>query len=290
MTVHRYQGGDGPMVYVQAAQHGIELNGPAVLRRLHEQLVDAELAGTVVTVPVVNRPAFDHRSYGIPTEFDVVNPNMNRVWPGKPTGTFQQRLAIRLWEVVAEADAVIDLHTGTADMLEHVRVTDGDTEARELAEVFGLEYILVDDTERTSRGKMREAAAKVDIPAITVELSNSRKLSYESIESGVDGVQNVLQELDLLAAVSEPPPEQTVLRDDIQSTEARDSGLFELRPAVQVGDHLESGTKLGTIYCPSSFEALQTVTLEESGVAYSLSREAVVVAGDRLAALGRPVD
>ena len=29
VTVHRYEGGDGPTVYVQAAQHGIELNGPA---------------------------------------------------------------------------------------------------------------------------------------------------------------------------------------------------------------------------------------------------------------------
>ena len=69
VTVHRYEGGDGPTVYAQAAQHGIELNGPATLRRLHEELLDAELAGTVVAVPLANRPAFDHRSYGAPPEF-----------------------------------------------------------------------------------------------------------------------------------------------------------------------------------------------------------------------------
>ncbi len=30
-TVHRYEGSLGPTVYVQAAQHGIELNGIAAL-------------------------------------------------------------------------------------------------------------------------------------------------------------------------------------------------------------------------------------------------------------------
>ena len=64
VTVHRYEGGDGPTVYVQAAQHGIELNGPATLRRLHEALLDAELAGTVLTVPLANRPATPRATAG----------------------------------------------------------------------------------------------------------------------------------------------------------------------------------------------------------------------------------
>ena len=290
VTVHRYEGSDGPTVYAQAAQHGIELNGPATLRRLHEELLDAELAGTVIAVPLANRPAFDHRSNGAPPEFDVVNPNMNRVWPGDDAGTFQERLAAELWELVSAADAIVDLHTGTADMLEHVRVTEGDPDARRLAEVFGTEYLLVDDPEDTPGGKLRTAAAEADIPAVAVELANSRQVSHDAVDAGVRGVRNLLRELDILASSPEPPPEQTVLRDDPERTAAQASGLFELRPDLGVGDPLEAGSELGTIYCPSSYERLQTVTVTDSGVAYSLTREGVVVAGERLAAVGRRVE
>jgi len=290
VTVHRYEGGDGPTVYLQAAQHGIELNGPATLRRLHEEFLGADLAGTVLAVPVANPPAFDHRSYGAPPEFDVVNPNMNRVWPGDETGTFQERLAAELWGLVSAADAIVDLHTGTADMLEHVRVTEGDTDARRLATVFGTEYLLVDDPEDTPGGKLRTAAAEGDVPAIAVELSNSRQVSHDAVDAGVRGVRNLLRELGVLAGNPESPPEQTVLRDDADRTAAHESGLFEVRPGVGVGDFLEGGEKLGTIYCPSSFQRLQTVTVAENGVAYSLTREGVVVAGERLAAVGRPVE
>ena len=290
VTVHRYEGGDGPTVYVQAAQHGIELNGPATLRRLHEALLDAELAGTVLTVPLANRPAFDHRSYGAPPEFDAVNPNMNRVWPGDEDGTFQERLAAELWELVSAADAIVDLHTGTADMLEHVRVTGGDPEARGLAEVFGTEFLLVDDPDDTPGGKLRTAAADADVPAIAVELANSRQVSHDAVDAGVRGARNLLRELDVLAGRPDPPPEQTVLRDDTERTAAQASGLFELRPDIGVGEYLEAGSELGTIYCPSSFERLQTVTVADSGVAYSLTREGVMVAGERLAAVGRRVE
>jgi len=144
VTVHRYSGGSGPTVYVQAAQHGIELNGPAALRRLHERLLRSRIAGTDVVVPVVNALALDHRSYITPPAYDAVNSNLNRVWPGDDTGSLQERLAAQLWELVTDADAVVDLHTGLADMLEHVRYQEEDREARRLATAFRTEYLIVD--------------------------------------------------------------------------------------------------------------------------------------------------
>ncbi|SFR65380.1 succinylglutamate desuccinylase/aspartoacylase family protein [Halogeometricum limi] len=293
VTVHRYAGGDGPTVYVQAAQHGIELNGPAALRRLHDRLRSTELAGTVVVVPVVNSLAFDHRSYMTPAEYDVMNPNLNRVWPGDENGSLQERIAARLWELAADADAVVDLHTGTPDMLEHARYREGDDDARRLAEAFGTAYLLTDGDEtpddEDGPGTFRTATARAGIPAVTAELSNSRTVAHEAAQAGVDGVENVLRELDVLAATPADSPEQTTLRDDAAYTVADESGLFELRRGLTVGDELAEGTELGAIYCPSSFERLQTVTAAEGGVVYSLARESVVVSGERLAAVATRV-
>ena len=291
VTVHRYTGGAGPTVYVQAAQHGIELNGPAALRRLHGRLLDAHIAGRVIVVPVVNSLAFDQRSYMTPPEYDVLNPNLNRVWPGDDDGSLQERLAAALWTLVAETDAVIDLHTGTPDMLEHVRFSTDRPAARRLAAAFGTEYLLTDDPENegTASGTFRAAAAREGIPAISAELGNSRQIAPAAVTLGVKGMLDVLREVDVLDTPPTASPDQTHLRDDPDDTHATASGLFELRTGLRVGDEIDAGEQLGTVYDPSTFERRQTVTAADGGVAYSMSRESVVVAGERLVSVARPV-
>lgn len=287
-AVHRYEGGAGPTVYVGAAQHGIELNGPVVARRLHGRLSGAELAGSVVVVPVANPPAFDHRSYLTPGAYDARNGNLNRVWPGDEDGSLGERVAARLWDLVAGADAVVDLHTGSREMLEHVRFREG-SEARALAAAFGTGYLLADpvDPDAGESGKLRAAAERADIPAVTAELSNSRTVSHGAVEAGVDGVLNVLRELDLLAD-SPPDSTATVLRDDLEDVVAAEAGLFESRRTLGVGDRVGAGEELGAVYCPRSFERRSTVTAGAPGVLYSLADGRTVHEGERLAALATP--
>ncbi|WP_336338593.1 succinylglutamate desuccinylase/aspartoacylase family protein [Haloarcula brevis] len=292
VTVHRYDGGSGPTVYIQAAQHGIELNGPAALRRLHDRLTDAAIAGTVLVVPVVNQLAFDHRSYMTPGEYDVMNPNLNRVWPGDVNGSLQEQFAARLWELVKDADAAVDLHTGTADMLEHVRCRADDPAAEGLAEAFGTAYRLTDapkDTDDDGSGRtFRAAAAAAGIPVITAELSNSRRIAEDAVAAGVDGIHNLLREQALLPEEPESKAAQTVLRNDAEPVTASESGLFECQPDIAVGDTVAAGERLGTVYEPASFEQQQVVSATERGVIFSLARESVVVQGERLAGIARP--
>jgi predicted deacylase len=278
-------------VYIQAAQHGIELNGTAALRRLHDHLTSTEIAGTVLVVPIANPLAFDHRSYVTPQALDAVNSNMNRVWPGDGDGSLQERLARRLWNLIEGVDAVIDLHTGTADMLEHVRFQNDDSQA--LAEAFGSEYLLVDAGASVSdgnfRGKLRTAAARTGIPAITPELSNSRQIDHGAAQRGMTGIRNVLRELDVLDGEPDAPSACTVLRSEGDCIRAEDSGLFEPHPEIEVGDRVSPGTTLGVVYSPATFEELQTVTARESGIVYSLTRESVVASGEMLADLAEVV-
>ncbi|MFB6077432.1 MAG: succinylglutamate desuccinylase/aspartoacylase family protein [Halarchaeum sp.] len=293
VPVHRYVGGAGPTVHVQALQHGIEVNGPAALRRLHERLLDADVAGTVVVVPVANPLAFDHRSYMTPHALDALNGNLNRVWPGDADGTFQERLAASLWDVVCEADAVVDLHTGSADMLEHARFVEGDADAERLASAFGTSHLLVDaddaPTDDAFSGRLRVALAREDVPAITVELSNSRELAHGAVRRGADGLENVLRALDVLPGSPDDAPDQSVLHDRATDAIAGESGLFEARPGLSVGDRVAAGDELGTVYCPSTFTERETATAAVDGVVYSLTREAVVVVGERLVGVADPV-
>lgn len=282
VTVHRYEGGPGPTVYLQAAQHGIELNGPAALRRLHETLSSAPLAGTVLAVPVANPLALDSRSYLSPQAYDAQNPNLNRAWPGDSGGSLGERIAARLWRLVEDADAVVDLHAGLPDMLDHVRFRAGDGDARAMAEAFGATHALVDDGDRDDRtGTFRSTVAETGRPALTAELANSRRVDRSVAATGAEGVRNVLRSLDALDAPPSETPDPSLFRA-AEPTRATESGLFELDPELAVGDRVAAGERVGVVHDPTTYERRQTVTAAASGTVYSLMRESTVVAGERL--------
>ncbi|WP_396611710.1 succinylglutamate desuccinylase/aspartoacylase family protein [Haloferax sp. S1W] len=299
-TVHTYEpedGTDGPTLYVQAAQHGREINGTEVLRRLHGQLERADLSGRVVAVPVADPLTFDRGSYATPESLDSVNSNMNRVWPGDTDGTLHERMAATLWEFAGDADAIVDLHTGSPDMLTHTVYRKDDDQSRELAEAFGVDLLLAEaageDAEeewskRNFGGKLRVAATDAGIPSITPELAHNKQLVEPAIVAGVEGLLNVCRSMGILAGAVEPWDGQTY-RNHLGRVTAETSGLFVAREDVQLGREVRPGDHLGWVYDPTKYTVLQEVEAERAGVVYSITREATVTAGKTLVGVALPL-
>lgn len=293
-TVHTYRGDEpGPTLYVQAAQHGREINGTEVLRRFHERLPLESLSGTVIAVPVANPLTFDRVSYTTPEQLDSVNPNMNRIWPGDGDGSLHQRMAARLWEYVTAADALVDLHTGSPNMLPHVVYREGDERSHSLAEAFGTDLLLSEQADeeapdewhrRGFSGKLRVAAAEEGIPSITPELAHNKQILEEAVAEGVEGLLDVCRYLDLLPG-DVPDRDPTVARNHLGQVTAGDSGLFRPEPGLEVGASVSEGAALGTVYHPTTYESLQEAQADRDGVLYALTREATVTAGDQLASV-----
>ena len=299
-TVHTYGDGDGPALYVQAAQHGREINGTEVLRRLHHELHAREerFSGTLIAVPVADPITFDRVSYTAPEALDSVNSNMNRCWPGDPDGSLHERMAATLWEYASEADAIVDLHTGGKEMLSHTVYLKGDAECRAFAEAFGLDLLLAEaagedaDAEWADRGfggKLRVAATQEGIPTITPELAHNTELVEPAIDAGVAGMLDTLRHLGLLEG--EPAPQNnTVARNHLGRVKAADSGIFHADGNVALGDSVEEGDHVGHVYDPTSYEVLQEVTVDRDGIVYSLQAEATVTAGSTLVGVALLLD
>jgi uncharacterized protein len=294
-TVHTYTGSNsGPTLYVQAAQHGREVNGTEVLRRLHDRLEPATLSGTLIAIPVANPLTFDQVSYTTSESLDAVNANMNRVWPGNSNGSLHERMVARLWEFASGADAVIDLHTGSPSTLTHVVFEEGDHASRNLATVFGTDLLLGEPAEddageewavRGFSGKFRVTAAKSEIPSITPELAQSKQLIEPAIRTGVAGILNVLRYLTMLKGEPESNGNPILARNHLSRIVAADSGLFQTDPAIELGQKISTGNRLGTLYAPTTYEKLQTVEADRNGVLYSLTQEATVIEGETLASV-----
>jgi predicted deacylase len=92
--------GERPIVYVNACTHGNEKVGARILEALKDVRVRR---GTLVT-NIANQEAFSLNKR-------FVDQDLNRVFPGKPDGCHEERLAHSLLPLVQAADVVVDIHS-----------------------------------------------------------------------------------------------------------------------------------------------------------------------------------
>lgn len=243
----------GPTLFVSAALHGDEIIGVEVIRRLLRLPLLQQLRGTLLAVPVVNVLAFLHQSRYLPDRRDL-----NRSFPGSETGSFAARLAhLFLTQVVERSDYGIDLHTGAVHRpnLPQIRADLRNPVNRRLAKAFGAPLFL---NARPAAGTLREYTTRRNIPVILYESSEALRFDETAIRIGVQGVLNVLQEVEMLPRQTESAATrsvQPVLGQSSAWARAPASGI--LRAQVALGDHVAAGQTLGIIGDP--FGGIDTV-------------------------------
>lgn len=259
VIVHR-GGRPGPTLFVSAAMHGDEIIGVEIIRRLLKLPALSELAGTLLAVPVVNVLAFLHQSRYLPDRRDL-----NRSFPGSETGSLAARLAHQfLKEVVGNADYGIDLHTGALHRpnLPQIRADLSNPENRRLAMAFGAPLFL--DSKPTA-GTLRAYTTAANKPVILYEACEALRFDETAIRIGMQGIVNVMTELEMLPRTeAEPPPGVTpILARSDTWARAPVSGI--LRAQAALGDAVKKGQLLGLIGDPFG-EQETPVTSPASGV------------------------
>ncbi len=235
----------GPTVCLVAGVHGDELNGIEIVRKLVEGLTPRRISGMVVAVPVANLHGFRRSSRYLPDRRDL-----NRFFPGSPTGSAASRIAWSLWDgVVRHCNFLIDLHTGSFHRtnLPHVRTDVDDPRSLALARGFGTALILDDDGQD---GTLRRAARVAGIAAITYEAGEPLRFQEREIARGVEGVRNVLASL----GMSDDAPVALSPRVYRRTRWVRvdDGGIFFTRR--KLGESVRPGDLLGTVTDPVSNE------------------------------------
>ena len=184
----------GPRVAVTAGIHGAEYVSIAALREVVLGLEPAAVSGSVVAVLTASPAAFAARSI-------YVNPldglNLNRQFPGDPDGSPSQRLAHWLTtQVIAGSDAFVDMHCGDMNEtlvsftgIEETGEASVDARSRQLAEAYGLRYLLIGP----SAGTTTTAAAALGIPAVLGEVGGQGRWPTEDVELHAAGLRRVLR-------------------------------------------------------------------------------------------------
>lgn len=254
----------GPVLFVTAAVHGDELNGVEVVRQLICRVRPADLHGTLVLMPVVNRFGFLNQSRYLPDRRDL-----NRVFPGDRGGHMAGRIAHRIFsEVIRPCDYGIDIHTAAVDRtnLPHVRGDMANRDVRRMAKAFGEEILI---HARGSDGSLRRAAVAAGIPTILYEAGESQKFQDRLIRHGVEGVRNVMVELGMTDGSKTTPAFRIIVKRS-EWIRAERGGILILykKPGdlVYAGDDLALNTnpfgrEFGTIKSPLTGLVIGATTL-----------------------------
>ncbi|MCP3935281.1 MAG: N-alpha-acetyl diaminobutyric acid deacetylase DoeB [Actinomycetia bacterium] len=242
--------GNGPTVLLTGANHGDEYHGPLALTKLVNSIDVAEVTGRIIVVPFMNHPAFTGAARNSPID----GANLNRVFPGSPTGGVTQKIADYMTRYLLPiSDAVLDIHDGgkTLEFLSmaasHV-MDDKVAEARnwEAALAFGAPYV-TKLVELDMLGMWDAVVENSGTPFLSTEISGGGTTRPSSMKVTVDGVRNVLQHWGVLAG--DPTPATSVVLD-IPENDAylisEDEGLLEW--LVELGDSVVAGQPVAQIY------------------------------------------
>ncbi|HVT67802.1 MAG TPA: M14 family metallopeptidase [Trebonia sp.] len=241
------EAGDGPHLTVIAGVHGTEYTSIAAARELLAGLRPAELSGTVTVAPVINLPAFWART---PFIVPLDGKNLNRSFPGDPSGTAAERIAAAVTErLIKGSDYVIDLHAGDLpEALEPFTFYDAspvEQRARDLALAYGLGHMVRQSSGgRTVAGSTSAAAADLGIPSFTAESGECGILDPAAVGRHLRGLRNVLRTLRLVPgepAAFDPPAEHEGW------IWMRTPGGGWWQPAVPAGTLVAEGDLLGTV-------------------------------------------
>ena len=279
-----------------AGVHGCEYAPMAALRVWARDLAARELRGRVVAIPVLNLPAFRARSpFVVPED----GKNLNRCFPGTPSGSLAERLAHDTFtKIIKGSDALIDMHAGDlVEALEPFALYDAgpaEAQARDLAGAYGLGYVIRQEPgpDRAVGGTTSAAAAGIGIPAIIAEAGGCGLVEGAAVAAHLRGLNRALALLGMSGDPAGPPdgkppdgngPPPSYLRRFLW-LRGQHEGWWE--PSGQVGDAVTEGQALGTVSSIDGTQTLETVTAPADGVLMFVTSSPAVAADGLLLGLG----
>ena len=285
--------GDGPTALLTGGNHGDEYEGITALLKLANRLRAEDIGGRVIIVPMMNHPAVLNGTRTSPMD----KGNLNRAFPGSPTGTLTERIADYFTRyLVPMADLVLDLHSGgrTLDLLPFAathRLDDPDLARRclDATLAFGapntllmaeLEGGALFDTAVESQGKV----------FVSTELRGGGTTTPASVALAERGVDNLLRHAGILQGAPQPAETRMLeIPDAAHYLQAEHRGLLEF--TVNLGDAVRAGDLIARIHdlertgtAPADYHA--TV----DGLLIGRRHPARVTLGDTFAVLAVPLE
>jgi hypothetical protein len=245
----------GPTVWIMATRDGDEVHATLVAMALQRRLDPADVAGTVVVMPIGNVPGF-----GV----------LSREHPLAPT-YLEKQMDDRYFDLISErGGSFIDLHSAgvPSDTVDWTLTVQGDGTGLAMGRAYGspflYEHRMGDPDTDTGLldGALYVRLSKAGVPAILIEAGGGLPPSEATVDRATDGVWNALR---VLGTVNEPvaeTPEPRMIHG-FRIVTPDHGGLFI--DGVAVGAEVAQGDVLARIIDPFG-DVVEELTAPVGGV------------------------
>jgi predicted deacylase len=271
----------GKTILITSGVHGGEYPCIETAIQLAKEIDPAEVSGMILIIHPVNPAAFLARMqyYG---PYD--GKNLNRVFPGKATGTVSERIAYQVHQFQQAADFYLDLHggdihEGLVPFVIYSKLGDAAKaeQSRLASALLGFPYVVGSVSDNGSIG----AAAKAGTPGFLAELGQCGRWSNEEVDQYKAAVLNVLRSFEVIPG--EVIQHNVEFLEKMLVTTATTEGCWY--PAVQLEETVKKGQKLGEIR--DYFGDVKSEYFADSeGVVLYLVTSLAITDNDPLAAIG----
>jgi uncharacterized protein len=277
LFVHVIRGArPGPTLALTTAQHGDEWFGPLLFHHALAALDPAEIAGTVLAVPVANPVAFGLGQRLTQHESD--GPDMNRAWPGLNTWHAETMTRTIDREVLRHADALLDFHPSPWGSAMGQVVYGGDYPDGELVErchqlglAFGWRNLgrrrLVQEFPGP-RSIRAFGGIRYGIQSLAVEIGGSGfdvAQEREWIDDNLRGIRNVMRHLGMLPGQPEKRDRVLLYRKTARVNPTIAGLLLPERQPEQMMREVKQGELLGRVVSPYTGEVLERLESPSDG-------------------------
>jgi predicted deacylase len=282
----------GPTLALIAGTHGMEVAPIVALQRVRAQVDPAQMAGTLILVHVANMPSFMHRTvYRGPWD----QKNLNRVYPGSPTGTVSQRIAHLIsTQVIDASDYLIDMHSGDGNealrpyaywsrLRLDARV---DSLSGEMARAWGADHVVIQDerpTDLKATLYTQNTAQVRGKPSLTTETGWLGVPDETMVQRNVDGALRVMR---WLGMISGPVQRETAVTYLSESVVLTSPGTGTWHAAVQMRETVAKDQLIGRL--TNYFgETIAEVRAPWAGEVLYVIGNPAMATGEPVAMLGR---
>jgi predicted deacylase len=258
--------GDGPVLLVQAGVSGLEIEPAMSLPGLVKQLDPAQMAGTLILVPLLNTTGFEFEQRNAIWD----DKNLNALRGGRADGSVSERMVHRYFgEVVNRADAVLDVHTGSlSGYYRYAGVYDVGAPDRsaELARALGLPQVLLGQPADES---MAYAAAQDGKSVVSLWIGGGPGLrDYGAADAALlrQAVLNAVRHLGMGGpAVAAPGPASQVLKLNSIIQTGGEPGLVFMNTGLR-GQRVLAGDSLGYVRHAFTGARIRDIAAPRDGV------------------------
>ena len=258
-----YEFGEGEeAVCIVGSLRGNEVQQIYCCSKLVKKFRQLEAVGRIATgKKVLIIPSLNSYSMNIQKRFwPTDNTDINRMFPGYDLGETTQRIADGVFREISDYQYGIQFTSFymPGDFVPHVRLMEEGYSRVELAEQFGLPYVVIRKVRPYDTTTLNYNWQVWDTQAFSLYTTATERIHPNGAGQAVLAVLNFLSSQGIVRYQGPSPVRPKVIVDtELISVRTSESGIFE--PLVKAGETVATGQPLANILHPYESELIETL-------------------------------